>query len=275
MRLRLMVLLMVTALLASFSTSAYGRISKDTQRILLEILRVFLVSSISPTPLEPESSLNLQYAPTPITAGAKNMTAVLVKPVFSNVLPGLDNQDEEPGPVDSIALKYSRDYSPHIHQSMLADITTIFTMHGFAVLPSVDVIDQIMPLERKRIDFIVILSHTIQPQVENCQTIYHSLNKTSVANVGTVKFKGNMTLEFKEPISGEIVLAKKIDVASLRANSLEQYENQSEAEDKCLELLNNIYPDLMNQIEKTVRKIDAANLQGLLKKSRNIQEKNL
>jgi hypothetical protein len=239
--------------------------------LVIPILLFFFLSACMPP--KPAPTLNLQYAPAPVTAGAKNMTAVLVKPVFTGVLSGLENQDEEPGPADSISLKYSRDYSSRIQQSLLADSTTIFTMHGFAVHPSVDSVDQIMLLERKELDFIVILSHTIQPQVENSQTIYHYPSGTRVANVGTVQFTGVITLEFKEPISGEIVLTKKIDVASLRSNSLQEYEDQTEAETKCLELLNSIYPDLMNQVEKNVRKIDLADLQALLRKSRSMQEK--
>lgn len=241
--------------------------------LVIPILLFFFLSACMPP--KPAPTLNLQYAPAPVTAGAKNMTAVLVKPVFTGVLSGFENQDEEPGPADSISLKYSRDYSPRIQQSLLADITTIFTMHGFAVHPSVDSVDQIMPLERKELDFIVMLSHTIQPQVENSQSRYHYLfiGKTIISNIGTVKFTGVLTLDFKESISGEIVLTKKIDIASLRSNSLQEYEDQTEAETKCLELLNSIYPDLMNQVEKNVRKIDLADLQALLRKSRSMQEK--
>jgi len=231
------------------------------------VIVLFLLFSACAGP-QPAPSWDLSYTPTARPAIFHDTRLILLlKPVFMGLQQVSDNEDEEPGPADTIAQAYNTGYCLRLQEALQTDLEKIFKIRGMAtaVLQS-DSIEQIRDLDKRKADLVVATSFSFGPQVNNTQKISRFFGgEKIVTNTGTIQFIGTVTIEFLDPRSNGKVLTKMVNIASLGANTAVDYENQIEAENRFKDLLHRIYPQIMGKIEK---KITAEELQTALKKVR-------
>jgi hypothetical protein len=231
---------------------------------------VLLSLSACSTP-QPAPSLNLSYTPAVRSTRGNSITVALVKPLFTGTQQVNDNSDKEPGPPDAIAQIYNNNYSQRLQNALLASIENILSARGFIINLSFGTFDQIPLTDKQKIDLIVLTTFDLGPLVTNNQTIYQYPTGTRlVTNVGTVELIGTLTVEFVDPLSKTKVMTKTVDVTSLSSNAPVEYNDQTEAGDKFIELLNRIYPRLMARVEKEINTND---LQEALKNFKRLKEK--
>lgn len=235
--------------------------------ITVTMLLCLSIASACTTP-KPPPSLNLQY--TPATQGPKNnnFTVAIINPVVT-VTPPNDNSDKEPGPADTIPYIYTSDYAPRLQKAILFDLEKILKAKGLIVNQSFDSIDQVMPEDKRKIVLLVALTFDGSPQVTNVQNIYrYPTGTTHITNTGTIQLTGTVSVEFIEPRSMNKIMTKTFDINSLSLHDSVEYEDQADAQEKCIELLNEVYPVLMRKVEKEI------NVGILVKELNNIKNLN-
>ncbi len=230
------------------------------------LLTLFLFLSACAGP-QPAPSWNLSYTPPAHHAVFRNTISILlIKPVFTGLQQVSDNDNEQPGPADTIAQAYNTDFCLRLQEAIQTDMGKIFKTKGITAIHVADSVEQLTPGDKQKADIVVATNFSFGPQINNSQTTYRYFGGESiVANTGTLQFVGTVTVEFFDPRSNNKVFARTVDAASLSANTTVEYENQSEAEKKFKDQLSRIYPGLMDKIEKS---ITAEDLQAVLKKIR-------
>jgi len=220
---------------------------------------------------QPAPSWNLSYTPPAHHAVFRDTISILlIKPVFTGLQQVSDNENEQPGPADTIAQAYNTDFCLRLQEAIQTDMEKIFKIKGITAIHVADSVEQLMPGDKQKADIVVATSFSFGPQINNSQTIYRYFGGESiVANTGTLQFAGTVTVEFFDPRSSNKIFTRTVDAASLSANTTVEYENQSEAEKKFKDQLSRIYPGLMEKIEKS---ITADDLQVVLKKIRSRTE---
>jgi hypothetical protein len=233
-------------------------------RVASTALLFFSLILTSCTP-KPAPSLNLQYTPGPPTDKGKSISVSVINPYVIGT-PANDNADKEPGPADTIPHVYTSDYTLRLQKAMLSDFENIFRVKGFTINQSFESVDQIPQEEIQKTDLLIAPTFDGGPLVTNNQTIYRYPTGTIlVANIGTIQIIGTLTVEFIDPKSMKKIMTKTVYTDSFGSSFAAEYQNEGEAQEKCMELLNEAYPVLMRRAEKEI------NVDNLLKALKDIR----
>lgn len=207
--------------------------------------------------------LNLNYSPK--SSGAKSEVKVaLVKPSFNSkgfasasgqqgaFAAIMNAQLEKATPPDaSIAKKYNDDYSFRIKNSMLGDIERVLQAKGFVVTKTFDTFDEITYADKKGVDLLVNPVFDFGPSVANKRdTTTIPYMGTSYSDVGSIKLIGKLKIEMIEPASNERIVIKSLDVGAFGVEA--QYKSKEEAENTVIDLINQMYPKMMDKLEAVI-----------------------
>jgi hypothetical protein len=233
----------------------------------ISVLMLLLISAVSAcTAPKPAPSLNFHYTPNTQVDKGNRMTVAMINPDVTGT-PANDNSDKEPGPADTIPYAYTNDYALRLKKSMLYDFENILKAKGFLINQSFDSTTQVSAEEKQKIDLFIAPTFDGGPLVTNNQTIYHYPTGTVlITNTGTIRLIGTVTVEFIEPQSMEKIMIKTFNIDSLGLSNSAEYQDQADALEKCMELLNEVYPVLMAKVEKEISK---DTLQKLLNNIKN------
>jgi hypothetical protein len=243
-------------------------------QMLLFSLMVILVYSCATTK---PNFLNLTYEPTTALQKELEIKVALVKPIYtfkSKMQEAITTSPfgalmEKAMPADyKIKAKYNNDYVQRLRNAMLSDIEKILRAKGLKIVGNYENFDEITFSEKKNIDYVIMPEFDFGPVVRNQR---QCLPVVGCQDKGTIQVIGNLKLVFYEPLSKEKVIIKRVDLSSLGYSSVVEYSGYEDADGKLIDLLNNIYPKLMNTIEKL---IDVEEMENQMSNIRRLKEKN-
>jgi hypothetical protein len=243
-------------------------------RLVAAALLLVLPACVAP---QPAPTLDLRYAPNVPALAKNNITIAVLEPSYRatqqpNAAVEETEMETEIGPADTIPYKYNTDYVPRLQNSLQADLEKLFIAKGFIVSKASGSFVDKSTSDGQKADLVVAASFDLGPLVTNNQKIIrYPTGTVRVVNEGVVELKGSLTIELVEPASKQKLVTKKIDVASLNANTPMEYEDQKEAEEKFLVLLNKVYSRMMAKLEKSIK---ADELQAAINTTRRLKEKN-
>lgn len=244
---------------------------------ILSVLSMFcLLSACASTNY---STLNLNYNPQQQKLEKKAIKIALVKAKYSANQKMSQQLSQSPlsnmmlqrmmPPDYKIKAKYNNTYVINLQNAMQTSIENIFLLKGIEVIKTFDSIDEISYSDKKNIDLLVEPEFDFGPVVRNERT---NIPLIGPKDKGMIQLTGKIKLIFSEPMSGEIILLKNIDISSIGFNSSVEYSDAKDADNQLIELLNNMYPKLMGKIEKV---IDPETLVRSLSDIKRLKEKRM
>ncbi len=132
---------------------------------------------------------------------------------------------------------------------MLTDMEKILESKGLKVVGGFDNFDEITYAQKKQIHYVVVPEFDFGPIIKNRR---ECLPVIGCRDKGTIQFIGGIKLVFYEPVSMEKIIIKRIDLSSLGYNSAIEYSGYEDADKKLMALLNKIYSQIMERVEKVI-----------------------
>lgn len=228
------------------------------KHVIFALSLAFLVLMYSCASKQQQAFLNLSYTPKEKVQTKTDIKIAVVKPVYSltqKVMQSVTTSPlssllEQAMPADyKLKSKYYSDYVQRLRNAMTVDLEEIASAKGLIVVKTFDNFDEITFNEKKSIDYVLMPEFDFGPVVKNkrqCFPVVGCIDK------GTIQMIGSFTLVFYEPMSREKIIIKKIDMSSLGYSSAIEYSGFEDADNKLMELLNEIYAKLMSKVETLI-----------------------
>ena len=242
-------------------------------KLILLILSISFICSCATTQY---STLNLLYEPASTTPSEVDVKIAVVKAKYTAVQevsqqlvqsPFASLMERAMPPDYQIKSQYNNEYVLRLQNSILTDLKKIISGKGLRVYRSYDSVDEISYSDKKNMDLILEPEFDLGPVVRNARTTRPFLG---TSDKGTIQLTGKIKLVFFEPLSKENILIKTIDISSTGLDSSVSYESGQDAENQLIVLLNNMYPQLMEKIEKV---IDTEEIKALLSDIKHLKDK--
>ena len=226
---------------------------------LLGFLGVFfMVSGCAHTPL------NLSYQPAQRPYKKHKIKIAVVKPAYTGskiqqniqqmfMLSAYGDSGEAPINI-SLYNKYINIYSLKLANAMIADLDKIVASKGMIPYKTFDIYDEVTYRDKKNVDLILAPEFDFGPIIKNHHTwipMIWPLNHIYWDH-GSIIMAGKIRLVFYEPMSKEKIVLKDVDISSLGLDTTIPYSSKSDAEDKIINFLNKMYPQLMGRVAKVI-----------------------
>ncbi|MCP3922835.1 MAG: hypothetical protein GY714_09645 [Desulfobacterales bacterium] len=199
--------------------------------------------------------LNLEYSPETAKVSKGKIKIALCKPGYSKTTVANNRMSnsflgammiKQMPPDYRLKKKYSSDYVQTIQNSLVADTQKLLQSKGLKIYKTFNSYDEITYSEKKKVDLILEQVIDINPVIRNNRT---NIPIIGPKDKGTIQLTGKIKIILSEPVSKERIMIKTIDISSIGLQSSVSYDSADDAENKLVELLNNMYPALMKKYE--------------------------
>lgn len=203
------------------------------------------------------NALNLNYTSTQ-SLKKQEIKVALIKPVYSGSQqisqalssnPYMGMMEDMMPPDFKLSRKYNTTYSVNLRNAMQTSIESILMGKGFNVAKTFDSQDEVSYSYKKNLDLLIEPVFDFGPVVRNKRM---NIPVVGAIDKGTIQMTGKIKIVFIEPMSRETILIKNIDISSIGIASSVEYKDGGEAENSLIDMLNQLYPPLMEKINSVI-----------------------